>query len=79
MARLFDELVARSRLSPAVAPFTLSRLLLRAWVMDRDTMTAEDLLRALPHLEDGLRDYLDADALAAVMDDIRQLTRERAA
>lgn len=79
MATLFDELVARSRLTPAVAPFTLSRLLLRAWVLDRDAMTPADLLRALPHLEDGLGDYLDADALAAAMDDIRRLTTEQAA
>lgn len=73
MATLFDELVARSRLSKGVAPFTLSRLLLLAWVFDREAMTPDDLARALPDLEEGLAEYLSVDDLTRAMEDIRAL------
>jgi hypothetical protein len=64
---LFDDIVAASGLDELVAPFTVSRLLLRADVQP-DQVRPEDLARALPELERGIRVYLgegEADAAVA--------------
>ncbi len=64
---LFDDIVAASGLSDVVAPFTVSRLLVRADVARPEQVTRDDLTRALPELERGIRVYLaDGEADAAV-------------
>lgn len=70
-ASLFDEVVAASGLAPVIAPFTISRLLLRAGVgsnLDRD-----GLARALDEIERGLRVYLPEEEVAAAMERIGAL------
>jgi hypothetical protein len=65
---LFDDIVAASGLNEVVAPFTVSRLLVRADVAQPEGVTREDLARALPELERGIRVYLEggeADAAVA--------------
>jgi hypothetical protein len=52
----------------SVAPFTLTRLLLRARVFERETMTLAELERALPKVEEGLGEVLspaDRDGVSA--------------
>lgn len=62
----FDEIVAASGLNEVVAPYTVSRLLLRADVQPEEVGPG-DLARALPELERGLRVYLaDGEATEAV-------------
>jgi hypothetical protein len=62
----FEEIVAASGLNEVVAPFTVSRLLLRADVQP-EAVAPVDLARALPELERGLRVYLpDGEAAEAV-------------
>lgn len=62
----FDEIVAASGLNEVVAPFTVSRLLLRADVQPESVGPGE-LARALPELERGLRVYLgDGEATEAL-------------
>jgi len=70
---LFEALVAASRLPSLVAPFTLSRLLLRARIFEPEKMTPEDLARALPHLEEGLRTFLNKSEHASAMEAFRKL------
>jgi hypothetical protein len=69
---LFEKVVEVSRLQKLLAPFALTRLLVRANVIPRH-MTTEELARALPVLEEGLRVYLTEAELAAAMDDLRAL------
>lgn len=71
---LFDRVVAASGLNELVAPFTISRLLLRADVQPR-AVTPDDLERALPELESGLRVYLDESAVSQAVTRMRELTR----
>lgn len=73
MKSLYDQLVAASRLPSLVAPFTLARLLLRARIFEPEKMTAEDLKRALPHLEEGLKTFLTKGELASAMEAFRKL------
>ena len=64
---LFDQIVEASGLNEVVAPFTVSRLLLRADVQP-ESVSRDGLERALPELESGLRVYLtegEADAALA--------------
>jgi hypothetical protein len=71
---LFDELV--SALQPAlrsVAPFILTRLLLRAGVLDRAVMTPAEFRNVLPVVEAGLRESLGADDFASVAARIREV------
>jgi hypothetical protein len=67
---LFDDIVAASGLNEVVAPFTVSRLLVRADVAQPEEVSREDLARALPELERGIRVYLEGheadDAIARV-------------
>jgi hypothetical protein len=71
-AALFDEIVQRSRLGLPVAPFTVTRLLVRAGVNPK-SVTPEGLERALPEFERGLAVYLDNGELSAALDDLREL------
>ena len=69
---LFDEVVRATGLVELIAPFTVSRLLVSAEVVPQE-MTAEDLERALPTLEQGLAVYLDDEGLAAARERLRAL------
>ncbi len=72
---LFDEVVARSRLNPMIAPFTVSRLLLRADVQPKQ-LTREGLEQALPAFEEGLPVYLRGEELDAALASLRELARD---
>lgn len=73
---LFDEVVRASRLNRLVAPFTITRLLVRADVLPGD-LTPMELARALPELETGLSVYLEPEDLRAAVDEIRTLAEGR--
>ena len=68
----FDRVVAASRLNETIAPFAVSRLLLRADV-DPGGLTPESLARALPHLEEGIAVYLRGEDLTSARRDLRAL------
>lgn len=70
---LFDRAVAASGLAPLVAPFTLTRLLVRAGVTPRD-LTPEQLGAALPTIAKGLSIYLTGDELDAALEALRRLS-----
>ena len=74
MNALFERVVQESGLSEMVAPFTISRLLLRADVQP-DELTPGTLARALPEVERGIRVYLSDDEAREAVDRIRALTR----
>lgn len=57
----------------SVAPFTLTRLLLRARVFNRDTMTLAELERALPAVEQGLGEVLSRADHLSVSTRLRRL------
>lgn len=67
----FDEVVAASGLSPLIAPFTITRLLLRAGVTG--DLDPAGLSRALDDIEHGLRVYLADDDVAAAIERLRAL------
>jgi hypothetical protein len=69
---LFDAVVAASRLNALVAPYTITRLLVRSNASP-DTVTPEELAGALPRIEEGLGVYLGEADVAAAMADIRRL------
>jgi hypothetical protein len=69
---LFDDVVAASGLNELVAPFTVSRLLLRADVQP-DDLDADGLTRALPEIERGIRPYLTDPEVDAAMSRLRDL------
>ena len=71
-ASLFDRVVAASGLNELVAPFTISRLLLRADVQPRE-LTPSDLARALPEVERGIRVYLDEDEAQRAVSRLREI------
>lgn len=71
---LFDRVVAASRLSRAIAPFTITRLLVRAGVVPSE-LTREDLVAALPTLGEGLAVYLPPEEVDAALRDIEALAR----
>ena len=68
----FDRVVDASRLNETIAPFAVSRLLLRADV-DPGELTPETLARALPQLEDGIAVYLRGEELESARRDLRAL------
>lgn len=72
MSALFDEVVRRSRLSPMLAPFTVTRLFVRAGV-DPRRITAQDVEKALPEFERGLAAYLPPEEVARAVEDIGEL------
>lgn len=69
---LFDEIVRRSRLSPLLAPFTVTRLLVRAGV-DPKRLTPEAVGKAIPEFEEGLAVYLGQDDVQRAVADLREL------
>jgi hypothetical protein len=69
--------VDASGLNEMVAPFTLSRLLLRADVQPRD-LTPDGLKRALPEVEKGIRVYLTDEEAREALERIRALVGHRA-
>ncbi len=69
---LFDALVRASGLSEVIAPFTISRLLVRADVPP-GVLTPDDLARALPVVEEGLAVYLRDEELERARQDVRAL------
>ena len=72
MSTLFDEIVQRTGLGRMVAPFTVSRLLVKARV-DPKKVTPEGLKAALPEFERGLAVYLADEELERAMRDLREL------
>ncbi len=68
----FAQVVGASRLNAMVAPFTVSRLLVRADVRP-ETLTPQELKRALPELESGLAVYLRGDELDRALSAVRAL------
>lgn len=72
---LFDRVVAESGLNEIVAPFTISRLLLRADVQPRE-LTPDTLARALPEVENGIRVYLDEDEARRAVERLRALAEQ---
>ena len=71
-ASFFDAVVEASELMALIAPFTVSRLLIAAGVSPQ-SLTEDDLTRALPHLEHGLAVYLDEEQLARAVANLRRL------
>jgi len=69
---LFERVVAASRLSKTIAPFTITRLLVRAGAVPRH-LTTEALRAALPELRHGLAVYLDEADVEAALADIETL------
>ena len=69
---LLDEVVEASGLLPLIAPFTVRRLLIAADVSPQ-TLTRQDLEKALPQLERGLSVYLDDGQLADSLTRLRRL------
>ena len=69
---LFDRVVAASRLSKTIAPFAITRLLVRAGAVPRE-LTREDLLAALPTLREGLAVYLPEQEVEQAIADIAAL------
>ena len=69
---LFDQVVAATGLNELVAPFTVSRLLVRAGIEPRD-LTGRDLQTALPELEQGIRVYLSRAECEQAMSRLRAL------
>lgn len=74
-ASLFDAVVEASGLVALIAPFTISRLLVAADVSPQE-MTAGDLQRALPSLENGLSVYLGDDELEQALGNLRRLAAD---
>lgn len=68
----FDEVVSASGLSPVIAPFTITRLLLRAGVNEGE-LDPGLLARALDELQAGLAVYLKPEQLDAAMTRLREL------
>ncbi len=69
---LFDAVVEASGLSPLVAPFTVTRLLVRAGASPRK-LDGDALHKALPEFEKGLAVYLDEARVTAAMARLRAL------
>ena len=75
---LFDALVgALTPILRSVAPFTLSRLLFRAGVVDRQMMTTAEFSAALPTVEKGLGEMLKPQELSVAMESIREVVQRR--
>ena len=73
----FDRVVEASGLNEVVAPFTISRLLIRADAQP-DHLGPADLAKALPELEQGIRVYLTDDEAEAAVGKLRALAGESA-
>ena len=73
----FDRVVAASGLNEVVAPFTMSRLLIRADAHP-DALGPADLARALPEIEQGIRVYLTDEEADEAVGKLRELAAEPA-
>ncbi|HWH04951.1 MAG TPA: hypothetical protein VNT23_00780 [Gaiellaceae bacterium] len=71
-SRFFDEIIAASGLAPLVAPFTITRLLIKAGVTPA-RVDAAGLQKALPELERGLAVYLAPEQLEEALARLRDL------
>ena len=69
---LFDRVVAATGLNELVAPFTVSRLLVRAG-FEPSELTGDQLQQALPELEQGISVYLSRAECAQAMTRLRAL------
>jgi hypothetical protein len=69
---LFDQVVAASGLNELVAPYAVTRLLLRADVQP-DELTPATLARALPELDRGIRVYLTPEEADDALAELRAL------
>ncbi len=65
--------MAASGLLPAVAPFTIRRLLIRELILPPESVTGEQLERVLPRLTEALGVYFDRDEHRRVADALRAL------
>jgi hypothetical protein len=74
-AELFEAVVEASGLASVIAPYAVSRLLVRAGVQPRE-LTRADLARALPELERGLAVYLQGEELERAVAAVRRLAAE---
>jgi len=72
-ASLFDEVVDASGLAAVIAPYAISRLLVRAGVTSPRALTPEDLAGALPEIEEGLSVYLQGEDLQRAVEALRRL------
>ena len=68
----FDRIVAATGLNELIAPFTVTRLLLRADV-DTKHVTPDEFAKALPEFERGIGVYLSDEVAAAAMERLRAL------
>jgi len=68
----FDAVVDASGLNRLIAPFTISRLLVRAGVTPGE-LSPEVLAQVLPDLEQGLAVYLRDDELDVAIANLRRL------
>ena len=68
LTTVFEEVVATMEPTlKSVAPFVLRRLLLRAGVLNRTTMSTTEFRNAMPVIEAGLRESLKPNELIEVM------------
>lgn len=58
---LFERIVAASGLVPAVAPFTIRRLLIRELILPPESVTRDQFERILPRLTEALGVYFESD------------------
>ena len=72
---LFDRVVEASGLNEVVAPFTISRLLIRADAQP-EALAPADLARALPEIERGIRVYLTDEEAEEAVGKLRALAAE---
>lgn len=68
----FDDIVAASGLSTMLAPFTMTRLLVKEDIAP-GRVTPADLSRALPAIRAGLAVYLTTEELEKTMRDLERL------
>ena len=71
---LLEQVVAASGLNAVLAPFTVTRLLIRAGVQPK-TLTPGELADALPQLEEGLAVYLRGEDFERARTDLRRLAQ----
>jgi hypothetical protein len=70
---LFERIVAASGLVPAVAPFTIRRLLIRELILPPESVTRDQFERILPSLTEALGVYFEPDEHGRVTDALRAL------
>lgn len=70
---LFERIVSASGLLPAVAPFTIRRLLIRELILPPESVTREQFERVLPELTQALGVYFEQDEHERVTDALRAL------